>query len=141
MLKSKLYLDLLKTLYHKYSVEIQELSEKEGATESAGKKAAARGKILRKRNETKAEYDRIKPEFLDWLRTTYSASKYAEKLKCYCKYYGNISYNDFQETIDSLYPPSYIADGDTNEGKKVLVYKAGNLKDALHTSCLRQIEQ
>lgn len=140
MLYRILKLDLLKTLYREYSVEIRKLSEKKGATEAAGNKAAAYGKILRKRNETKAEYDRLKPEVLDWLRTTYSNPKYKEKLACYCKYYGNISYDNFQETIDSLYPPSCIAD-DTDEGKKIPAYKAGNLKGTLHTSCIRQIEQ
>lgn len=140
MIKNILKLDLLKTLYCKYGVEIKELSETKGATKSGAKKAVAYGKILQERRNTKTEYDNLKPCVLDWLRTTYSKPKYKEKLNCYLKYYGNISYNNFQETIDSLYPPSYLADG-TDEGKKVLAYKAGNLKNALHTACIRQIEQ
>lgn len=138
MLKKVLYLETLKEMYKKLNMELKELADKKGATESGGRKAKGYSNVMNARNDIAAEYDELKSDVLNWLESTYSDAKYSDKLKCYRKYFDSISESDLQSVIDSLYPPNFIANKD--EGKKVLFYKASNLMQALYTSCLHELE-
>lgn len=141
MYKRIFYLKTLKEMYKELNMELKNLSAKKGATESGGRKSQGYTNVMNARNDIKAEYDELKSDVLNWLESTYSDAKYSDKLKCYRKYFDSISESDLQSVIDSLYPPSFIAfTANKEEGKKVPLYKASNLKQALRTSCLREIE-
>lgn len=138
MLKKVIYLEGLKKTYQKLNMELANLAGKKGATESGGRKAQGYSNVMNERNHIRAEYDELKPDVLKWIASTYSDPKHSEKLKCYRKYFDSISESDFQSVINSLCPPNMI--GHKDEGRKVPQYKAGNLLQALYTSCLHDIE-
>lgn len=138
MLKKVYYLVLLKEMYKKLNMELKDLAEKKGATESGGRKAQGYTRVMKEQDNITTEYDGLKSEVLDWLKSTYSAHKHTEKLRCKLKYFDSISRSDFQSVIDSLYPPNTITHKD--EGKIAHIYKASNLMQEIYTSCLHELE-